>query len=283
VSPVTTVSKKEGTPWPGKRDDRVLWAKDPGLPSYSPDKEYCLFTCCTTAYDSSPDQGSKNGGLALIKLLEIGDVSYGTLGSNESCCGDQAEKIGDINLAASLRNANTNQFKSNEVEKILTSSPHCLNAFTKNYPELDKEVETTHYTELLDSLIKDGKLTPLSKLDSKVTYHDPCYLGRHNKIYEAPRQVLQSIPGLELIEMQKNKQRSHCCGGGGGGAWQILPMEENHGVQRVREALDTGAEIIATACPYCIRMLKDAIKLIGAENKIQVRDVAELLLQSLKE
>ncbi len=274
--------KKEGTPWPGKQKDRTQWAKDPGLPSYSQDKEYCLFTCCTTAYDTSPAQGSKNGGLALIKLLEIGDVSYGTLGSEESCCGDQAEKIGDTKLAASLCENNTALFKTNSVDKILTSSPHCLNAFKNNYPEIDDEVETVHYTQLLDTLIKEGKLTPLSKVNTKVTYHDPCYLGRHNAIYEAPRQVLQSIPGLELIEMQKNKERSHCCGGGGGGAWQILPMDENHGVQRIREALDTGAEVIATSCPYCIRMLNDAIKLIGAENKIQVRDVAELLLESVE-
>ncbi len=274
--------KKEGTPWAGKQKDRPAWAKDPVLPQYSEDKEYCLFTCCTTAYDSSANQGSKNGGLALLKLLEIGDVSYGSLGSGESCCGDQAEKIGDKKLAESLTESNTELFSSNNVGKILTSSPHCLNSFKKNYPELDEDVEITHYTELLDNLIGSGALTPLSGLDSKVTYHDPCYLGRHNKVYDAPRNILRSIPGLDLIEMQNNKQRSQCCGGGGGGAWQILPMDEDHSVQRVREALDTGAEIIATACPYCIRMLNEAITKLSVEDKIQVRDVAELLLQSVE-
>lgn len=274
--------KKEGTPWTGKQKDRTAWAKDPVLAQYSENKEYCLFTCCTTAYDSSSNQGSKNGGMALLKLLEIGDVSYGSLGSGESCCGDQAEKIGDKNLAENLTKANTDLFTSNNVNKILTTSPHCLNAFRKNYPDLDKEVEITHYTELLDNLIANGALTPLSEIDKKVTYHDPCYLGRHNKVYDAPRNILQSIPGLDLIEMQNNKQRSQCCGGGGGGAWQILPMDEDHGVQRVREALDTDAEIIATACPYCVRMLNDAITKLGVEDKIQVRDVAELLLQSVE-
>lgn len=273
---------KEGTPWTGKQKDRTVWAKDPVLPHYSEEKEYCLFTCCTTAYDSSPQQGSKNGGLALIKLLEIGDVSYGSLGSGESCCGDQAEKIGDMHLAQNLTKGNTELFKSNNVEKILTVSPHCLNSFRKNYPELDEEVEINHYTEVLDNLISSGALTPLSEIDKKVTYHDPCYLGRHNKIYDAPRNILASIPGLELIEMQNNKQRSQCCGGGGGGAWQILPMDEDHGVIRIREALESGAEVIATACPYCIRMLNEAITKLGVEDKIQVRDVAELLLQSVE-
>jgi len=274
--------KKEGTPWPGKRKDRTQWTKSLELPQYDAGKEYCLFTCCTTAYDDTPAQGSKAGGLALIKLLEIGDVSYGSLGAGESCCGDQAEKIGDTKLAASLTQSNTDLFQSNKVRKILTSSPHCLNAFKKNYPDLDAGIETTHYTELLDMLISQRKLTPLSEIDMKVTYHDPCYLGRHNKVYDAPRRILQSIPGLELIEMQNHMQRSQCCGGGGGGAWQIRPMDEDHGVTRIREALDTGAEVIATACPYCIRMLNDAITKLGAENKIIVRDVAELLLQSVE-
>lgn len=274
--------EKEGTPWTGKQNEKNSWAKDPALPEYNANKEYCLFTCCTTAYDTSIKQGSKNGGLALLKLLEIGGVSYGSLGNGESCCGDQAEKIGDKPLAEKLTRANTDLFTKNNVSTILTVSPHCFNAFRKNYPELEEAVEITHYTELLNNLIEGDALTPLTEISKKVTYHDPCYLGRHNKVYDAPRNILQSIPGLELIEMQNNKQRSQCCGGGGGGAWQILPMDEDHGVQRVREAMGTGAEIIATACPYCIRMLNEAVTKLGVEDKIQVRDVAELLLQSVE-
>jgi Fe-S oxidoreductase len=274
--------KKEGNPWNGKRADKTKWAVNPQLPQFSPEKEYCLFTCCTTAYDNSEKRGGANGGIALIKLLEIGDVSYGTLGTAESCCGDQPEKIGAADVNESLITANTSLFLENNVKKLLTSSPHCLNAFRKNYPGLENEAETLHYTELLDKLIATGKLTPLSEVTQKVTYHDPCYLGRHNQIYEQPRRILRSIPGLELIEMQNAGQRSQCCGGGGGGAWKILPMDENHGVRRVQEAMATGAEIIATACPYCIRMLNDAITTLGAHNKIAVRDVAELLLQSVE-
>lgn len=274
--------RQEGTPWKGKREQRTAWASEPSLPQYSSSKEYCLFTCCTTAYDDTPERKSKKGGLALNKLLEIGEVSYGSLGAGESCCGDQAETTGNKKLATSLTKANTDLFKANNVTKLLTVSPHCFNAFSKNYPDLDADIQIIHYTELLESQLKEGKLTPMSDICKKVTYHDPCYLGRHNKIYDAPRYILRSIPGLELVEMQNSKQRSQCCGGGGGGAWQILPMDEDHGVIRVNEALETGAEVIATACPYCIRMLNNAIIKLGAENRIIVSDVAELLLQSVE-
>jgi Fe-S oxidoreductase len=274
--------EKQGNPWNGKRTEKTQWASNPVLPKFTGNKEYCLFTCCTTAYDDTAEKAVQKGGIALIKLLEISDVSYGTLGSDESCCGDKAEKIGAASVHESLTKANTDLFLQNGVRKILTVSPHCLNAFRKNYPDLEEKVETLHYTELLDTLINKGHLTPLSRIEKKVTYHDPCYLGRHNTIYEQPRRILNSIPGLEILEMQNAKQRSQCCGGGGGGAWRILPMDEDHGVRRIREAMDTGAEIIATACPYCIRMLNNAIRKIGAQNTIAVRDVAELLLQSVE-
>lgn len=274
--------EKEGNPWNGKRSDRTKWTGTIQLPEFTPDKEYGLFTCCTTAYDTSPLSGSEKAGIALIKLLEIADVAYGSFGAGEYCCGDQAEKIGADTVNDSLVSANTAMFNLQGVENIITSSPHCLNAFRKNYPEMKDNIKTLHYTELLEALIAEGRLTPLSEIQGNITYHDPCYLGRHNEIYDAPRNILTSIPGVSLIEMQNNKQRSHCCGGGGGGAWQILPMEESHGVQRIREALDTGAEIIATSCPYCIRMLNDAITKLHVENKICVRDVAELLLQSIE-
>jgi Fe-S oxidoreductase len=279
-APVKSLTK-DGNPWGGKRKDRFSWTGSLTIPLFTKDIEYCLFTCCTTAYDTTNQKGSETAGLALIKLFEICDVSYGTLGDAESCCGDQAEKIGAVDVFDSLTTSNTELFVNNGVEKILTSSPHCLNTF-KNNEELQGKVETEHYTELLDRLITEGRLTPLSSVNQKVTYHDPCYLGRHNGIYEAPRRILASIPGIELIEMQNSRQRSLCCGGGGGGAWQILPVEDSHGVHRVREALANGAEIIATACPYCIRMLNDAIQTLGVQNKIQVRDVSELLLQSVE-
>jgi Fe-S oxidoreductase len=147
---------------------------------------------------------------------------------------------------------------------------------------LQGSVGSEHYTELLDRLVETGRLKPMQEVNRIVTYHDPCYLGRHNGIYDAPRRVLQSIPGLKLVEMPGNKARSLCCGGGGGGAWNDTPRDQSFGVLRIREAMNTGADIIATACPYCIRMLNDAVRELGVENQIAVRDLAELLLESVR-
>jgi len=138
-----------------------------------------------------------------------------------------------------------------------------------------------HYSELLDRLVAEGRLRPTRQVAGIVTYHDPCYLGRHNDIYEAPRRVLRSIPGLELVEMSSNRTGSLCCGGGSGNAWGNGFANKQFGVMRIREALDTGAAVIATACPYCIRMLNDAVMELGVEHQLVVRDLAELLLKSL--
>jgi Fe-S oxidoreductase len=138
-----------------------------------------------------------------------------------------------------------------------------------------------HYTELFQQLVAQGRLKPSREVVATVTYHDPCYLGRYNGIYEAPRRLLQSIPGLTLIEMANSRQMSLCCGGGGGGAWSDVAPQQRLGVPRVEEALRTGAEILATACPYCNRMLSEAVRALGIEDQIAVRDVAELLLASV--
>ncbi len=272
--------KEEGNPWGGVKVERQYWAEANPIPMFTKDTEYCFFTCCTTAYDTSPGQGNKKAGQALLELLVHGGVSFGNLGIGEMCCGDPADNLGVANVVSNLAENNTRMFLDASVTKILVSSPHCLNSFRKNYEGLEGIVETEHSTELLDRLITEGRLVPSADVNLKVTYHDPCYLGRHNEIYEAPRRILTSIPGLELVEMAHTKECSKCCGGGGGGAWNERSQEGSLGTIRVQEAITTGAEVIATSCPYCIRMLNDAVAELGAENTIQVRDVTELLLQS---
>ena len=270
--------KANGNPWDGDRAKRLEWAGDLDLPAFTPEHEYCLFTCCTTAYDPS----NRIAGRALPQLLEYAGIAFGTIGAEESCCGDPAHKLGADKIFSELTHKNTDLFLRAGVQKILTTSPHCLNAFRNNYDGLKDSVASEHYTELLNRLVTAGRLKPILEVAATVTYHDPCYLGRHHGIYEAPRRVLQSIPGLTLIEMASNRESSLCCGGGGGGAWQDLPLSERLGVLRIQEALSTGAEIIATACPFCIRMLNDAVRVLGVEDRIAVRDIAELLLQSVK-
>ena len=269
--------ESDGNPWGGSRAKRLEWAGDLEVPAFVPEAEYCLFTCCTTAYDPS----NRAAGQALPQLLKKAGVSFGTLGTGESCCGDQVLTIGADKTFSELALKNTELFINAGVKKILTTSPHCLNAFRNNYSGLNGSVDVEHYTELLSRLIAEGRLKPIQAIDRTVTYHDPCYLGRHHAIYEAPRRVLQSIPGLTLVEMASNRENSLCCGGGGGGAWSEVPPGQRLGVLRVQEALGSGAQVIATACPYCIRMLNEAIKELGVENQIAVQDLAELLWQSL--
>lgn len=278
-APVKSLSAN-GNPWSGKGENRPDWAMGANLPTYTKEHEYCLFTCCVTAYDTSTDKGNQRAGIALLRLLEQAGVSYGTLGTTESCCGDMADKIGVSGAASDLIGKNTRMFLEAGVSKILALSPHCLNSFSKNYEGL-RDIPSVHTTELLDRLIREGALKPVNKLDLKVTYHDPCYLGRHLSIYDPPRRILESIPGITLLEMQNSRERSFCCGGCGGGPWKDNGDGESLAEVRVREAVSTGAEVIVTACPYCILMLNEGIAKLGVGKKIRVQDVTELLLQSI--
>jgi Fe-S oxidoreductase len=270
--------KANGNPWQGIRAKRLEWTGDQDLPAFASEHEYCLFTCCTTAYDPS----NRKAGQALLQLLDYAGIAFGTLGTEERCCGDPAHKLGAGELFSELAHNNTELFLQAGVQKILTTSPHCLNAFKNNYAELKGSVASEHYTKLLDRLVHEGRLNPITELAATVTYHDPCYLGRHHGIYEAPRRILQSIPGMTLIEMASNRANGLCCGGGGGGAWADPAPRQRLGALRVEEALSSGAEVIATACPYCIRMLNDAVKAAGVDDRIAVRDLAELLWLSVK-
>ena len=266
----------KGNPWGGDPERRQAWADGLDVPALAPDSEYCLFTCCTTAYDES----AARAGRALPQLLKRAGVSFGTLGNDQVCCGDPAHEMGAGEAGAALVGKNTDLIRKAGAQGMLTVSPHCLNAFRNHYDSLSG-VAVEHYTELLDRLVDEGRLRPLGEAGQKVTYHDPCYLGRHNGIYEAPRRVLKSIPGLTLVEMRSNRESGMCCGGGGGGAWSDHPARDRFGVKRVEEALATGAEVLATACPFCIRMLQEAVEELKAENRIVVRDVAELLWRSV--
>jgi Fe-S oxidoreductase len=268
----------EGNPWGEKRQDRVRWIEGSGIPEFVPQHDLCLFTCCTAAYDDS----NRSSVLALPALLERAGASFGILGNEESCCGDLARQVGREDLFELLARSNTDLLQRRGVEHLVVSSPHCLLAFAQSYPELQGRTRIEHYTVLLDRYVQSGRLCPTRVVEQKVTFHDPCYLGRHCGIYEEPRRVLRSIPGLELVEMQRNRAESLCCGGGGGGAFHERSRDQQFAVLRVREALDTGADVIATACPYCIRMLMQAIHELGIQHRIGVQDVAELLMQSVE-
>jgi Fe-S oxidoreductase len=271
--PLISLADK-GNPWGQDRSKRLEWA-DGAIPAFA-DHEYALFTCCTTAQD--PANG--DGGRALLQLLEKAGVSFATLGTRESCCGDQARQAGANAVFADLARRNTELFLQAGVKKILTTSPHCLNAFKNAYTGL-KDAAIVHYTEVLDQLLRAGRLTPVGSAAQTVTYHDPCYLGRHNGVYDAPRRVLLRIPGIVLVEMASHRQDSLCCGGGGANGWRADARSRRFGQQRIQEALGAGAQVVATACPYCVRMLSAAAKTLKVQDRIAVRDVAQLLAQSV--
>lgn len=268
-----------GNPWSGDPEERTKWAEGLGVKEFGPDVDYLYFTCCTQAYDAR----NQKSGQALIKVLQAAQVDFGLLGEKEVCCGDAIRKMGGEELFGKLAETNLSTFEEKGVQRIIVASPHCYNTFVKEYPELGGNYEVRHYTQILPELIKEKRLQPSKKVKKRVTYHDPCYLGRHNGIYEPPREVLRAIPGIELVEMERNRENSLCCGGGGGGLWNEVPAEQRFSVLRVKEAVETGAEIIAAACPYCISMFEDALKTIGKEEEMRVMDVSELLLESLEQ
>jgi Fe-S oxidoreductase len=263
--------RSDGNPWSSARERRSAWTEGRDLPGFDGDQEFLYFTCCTQAYDPR----NRKVAHALTSLLQQAGVSFGLLDQRESCCGDQARKVGAEELFQELKSANIALFRETDAKKILVSSPHCLQALNLDYRE-DIALKAVHYTQLLWPLIAEGALVFDQPLAQKVTYHDPCYLGRHAGEYEAPRRILGAIPGLELVEMPRNRINSLCCGGGGGGLWMDRPREQRFALERVREAKETGASIIATACPYCTTMLEDAIKVLDLEQELMIKDIAEL-------
>ena len=262
-----------GNPYKEPQDERGKWAEGTDIQTFS-DQEYLFYIGDVGSYD---ERGKKMARFVGTLLAEAG-LSIGILGNDEGSDGNDVKALGEKWLFKQLAEDNISKFKKKGVKKIITLDPHAFNAFTQEYPELGGNFKVWHYTQILATLMKEKKI-PLSEYKVKVTYHDPCYLGRHNAEYNAPREILKGIPGLELAEMNRNRENAFCCGGGGGNFFtDILGVgEESPGRIRVREALDTGAEILAVACPMCSKMLDDAVKAEEVEEKIKVQDVAEIV------
>lgn len=266
-----------GNPYKEPADEREKWADGALIESYH-GQEYLLYIGCVGSYD---ERGKKSA-RAVGDLLRRAGVSFGILGNKESCDGNEVRTLGEIGLFQFLAKQNITLFKELGVQKIITLDPHAFNAFKKDYPDLGGEFEIYHFTQILAPFMQSNKI-PLKEYKVKVTYHDPCYLGRHNGEYEAPRKILQAIAGVDLIEMEQCRENAFCCGGGGGNFFTDIlgGGEECPSRVRVREAYATGAQIIAVACPQCAKMLDDAVKLEELESKLEVLDVAELAARAL--
>lgn len=252
---------------------RMRWAENLGV-KYPPTSPTLLFVCCSTAYDPRNQEISKSMAIILNKL----SINYSILGEEEWCCGDHILRMGEEGLFEELATHNVEMFKRYDIEDVIVLSPHCYNAFKNDKPYSELGLNVQHYTQFLAEIIRKDKLKPKNVIEKKVTYHDPCFLGKRNGIYEEPREVLESIKGIEFVEMKRTRRNSFCCGGGAGRAWiEDAPLEGRPSVNRVKEALELGTDIIVTACPFCITTLEDAIKVLNAEDKIAVKDILELL------
>jgi len=258
-------------PYRELRGNRGRWAEGIGIEPYS-GQEFLFYVGCVGSFDEKGQRAAQAVGRLLLKA----GVSFGILGPAEECDGNEIRTLGESRIFEMLKERNTALFQKAGVKKIITLSPHSYNVFRNEYPS---RFEVFHYTQVLRDLIKEGMLKPASKLDRKVTYHDPCFLGRHAGEYEAPREILRAIPGVELVEMERNRQNSFCCGGGSGNFYtdSFGGTTNSPSRIRVREADKTGASILAVACPTCAVMLGEAIKDEGIEERLIVKDISEVV------
>ncbi len=265
-----------GNPLGEPREKRADWAKELNIPDFHSGMEFLYFPCCIPSYDSRVQKVAQ----ATARILQKIGTSFGILGIQENCCGEAIRRVGAEQIFEKVAKANITAFNNAGVTKILVTSPHCYTSFKNDYSEFGANFEIFHITQYFSDLIEKGNITPKKRFEKKVVYHDPCTLGRQNGIYEEPRNILKSIPGLELIEVEDfNRNLSVCCGAGSGALWMDWEKDERIGDVRINQLVKTGAEIIAVACPYCLQMFEETIK--SMELNIQVMDIAEILWESL--
>ena len=271
--------QKYGNPYGESADNRAKWAEGIGIKQYQPGDKFLLYIGCVGSYDTRSQQAAKALGSVLLKA----GVSFGILGAEEKCDGNEVLRLGERDLFEYLAEENIKALKELKAKSIITLSPHSYNVMKNEYPKLGADFEAIHYTQFLRDLIKNKELKLTKGFKIRVTYHDPCFLGRHNKEYDAPREILSSIPGVKLVEMESTREHSFCCGGGGGNFYTDMlgSAESSPGRIRIREAYTTGAEVLAVACPVCATMLEDAVKAEGLEDKLAIKDIAEIIIEAI--
>ncbi len=269
-----------GYPYRGATATRLDWANGLGIKVLSADSnvDILYWVGCSAALDDRNTKVSK----ATAKVLQAAGINFGILGAEETCCGDPARRMGDEYLFQTLCQSNIETLKKYNVKKIVTSCPHCFNTMKHEYPQFGGNFEVVHHTQLIADLIHDGRLK-IGRLDEKtVAYHDSCYLGRYNDIYQAPREILKATGGIKRLELPRSGTRSFCCGGGGGHMWMEEDPSKRVNTRRVEEIIGAKVNLVATACPYCLTMFEDALKAKGAEESIKARDLSELVVEALE-
>jgi Fe-S oxidoreductase len=264
-------------PWSQPPSQRGLWARGLDLPVFDPQQHEVLFYAgCTASYDRRAQKIAR----ALVTVLRAAGVSFGYLGEHEPCCGEAVLSVGHLPYFHEIMGHAEQVLQEKGVTSLLTVSPHCYDAFKNHRVDQEHELQVIHYTQFLAKLLEEGRLRFEQAFRTRVTFQDPCYLGRHNQEYEAPRAVLDAIPGLERVEMTNAGEDGLCCGGGGGRMWLETPRGERFADLRVDDAAQTGADILATACPFCLVCLEDSLK-SGGMNEMQALDIAEIAALAL--
>jgi Fe-S oxidoreductase len=286
--------ENKGNPWNMSPTMRMDWAKglEFDVPVVGEDLEslesvdWLFWVGCAGAYEDRAKKTTR----AVAELLDIAGVSFGVLGNGETCTGDSARRAGNEFVFQGLATQNVETFKEYKVKKVVSTCAHCFNTLKNEYKDFGIELEVVHHTQLLNRLVREGKLTPVATGEGaakrSITYHDPCYLGRHNQVYSPPRELLQVLPGAEYVEMERNSERSFCCGAGGARMWMEETLGSRINENRTAEAVGTGADQIAVGCPFCRVMLSDGLTAAQAKGdareEVEVLDVAQMLLASVK-
>jgi Fe-S oxidoreductase len=272
-----------GNPWNLARIDRGNWAEGLGIPTMAeyPDAPVLYWVGCAASYDDR----AKKIARATAKLLKQAGVDFAILGQEESCTGDPARRAGNEFLFASLAEGNAavlNSYKEQGgMKTVVTACPHCFNTLKNEYPDFGAKLEVVHHSEFLAGLLAQRRLVPKKPVIGRVVYHDSCYLGRYNDVYESPRDILRQIPGVELVEPDYwTKTRGLCCGAGGAQMWMEEQNTNRVNVKRTLQLVDTGAKTVASACPFCMTMLTDGLKASSLDDRIKQLDIAEMLEQS---
>ena len=267
-----------GNPLGEEREKRDDWANSLSLKPFTEGMEVLFFVGCYYSYD--PRLRKVAG--ATANLLKKAGVDFGILGNKENCCGESIRKTGNEEVFKSLARGNIKTFVDAGVKRLLVASPHCYHTFKNEYPEFMVNFEVVHISQFLAELIGQGRLELKGEFKKKVTFHDPCYLGRHNGIYDEPRDVLKKLPGLELVEMPDSREDSLCCGGGGGRIWAETPKEERFSDLRVAQAKEVGAEVLVTSCPYCITNFEESKLALGDDDPLEIKDITEVIQDALR-
>jgi Fe-S oxidoreductase len=280
VGPIRMASgslASDGNPLGEERAKRDAWASGLSLKPFTEGMELLFFVGCYYSYDPRMQKVAA----ATANILKKAGVDFGILGNQEVCCGESIRKTGNEELFKSLARENIKTFIDNGVKRVLVASPHCYHTFKNEYPEFMVHLDVVHITQFLAELIEEGRLEISGEFAKKVTFHDPCYLGRHNGIYDQPRDLLKKLGGLELVEMADSREDSLCCGGGGGRIWAETPKEERFSDLRVAQAKQTGADILATSCPYCIGNFEESKMALGDDDPLEIKDITEIIQEAL--